>query len=93
MLEEEKYVYVNESLVHGQGLFAKEDIPANTIFAYFGGFTYTSQAWNQTSFFDPLYIVKFADGSQEYFMHICLTLPLASSSIMNSNKQNIGTIY
>ena len=68
--EEEKYVYVNESLVHGQGLFAKEDIPANTIFAYFGGFTYTSQAWNQTTFFDPLYVVKFVDGSQEYFMHL-----------------------
>ena len=68
--EEQKFVYVNDSLVHGQGLFAKVDIPAQTVFAYFGGFTYTSQAWNETTFFDPLYVVKFVDGTQDYFMHL-----------------------
>ena len=68
--EEDKFVYVNKSIVHGQGLFAKEDIPKNTIFAYFGGFTYTSQEWNQTTFFDPSYFAKFTDGPQDYFVHV-----------------------
>ena len=69
---EERYVFVNQSVIAnaGQGLFAKIDIPVDTIFAYFGGFLYTTYAWNQTNFFDPSYITKFKDGYDEYYVHV-----------------------
>ena len=73
---EERYVYVNRSVSGrggmdgGMGLFAKVDIPANTVFAYFGGFLYTASAWNQTDFFDPSYFIKFKEGLDDYFVHL-----------------------
>ena len=71
-LIEDKYVYVNDSKIAGQGLFAKRDIPNGAIFAFFGGKLYTAQAWNDTftKFFDPQYVVKFKDGKYEYVIHL-----------------------
>ena len=69
-----------------QGLFAKIDIPADTIFAYFGGFLYTAFAWNQTDFFDPSYLVKFKDGNEEYFVHI----PDEYGDDLNKYKATLG---
>ena len=67
---EDRYVYINESIINGYGLFAKIDIPKGTNFAYFGGQLYTAQAWNDTTFFDPQYFMKFEDGKQLYYIHL-----------------------
>lgn len=69
---EDKYVYVNDSkwIENEQGLFSKTNISANTIFAYFGGFLYTSQQWNSTNITYPRFYAKFADGSHVYYVHI-----------------------
>lgn len=69
---EDKYVYVNASklIENEQGLFAKTNISASTIFAYFGGFVHSSKSWNSTNLTYPKYYAKFADGNQNYFVHI-----------------------
>jgi len=63
---EEQWVYVAASTLGpaaGEGLFAKREIPANTVVAYFGGMRLTVQEWNRTKTLDPHYWRKVDDGS------------------------------
>jgi hypothetical protein len=59
---EDKWVYVNESRrvtnMYSQveeGLFAKINIPTNEVIAFFGGFRYSKQTWEEMKLFDPEY--------------------------------------
>jgi hypothetical protein len=58
---EDKWVYVNESRVTSmysqveEGLFAKSNIPTNEVIAFFGGFRYSKQTWEDMKLLDPVY--------------------------------------
>lgn len=83
---EEKFVYVNDSAVHGKGLFAKIDISVDTIFAYSGGFVYDTQSWNNTDFYAPRYLTKFKDAKTDYYVHI----PDELGDDLSSYKATLG---
>ena len=59
---EDKWVYVNQSRratnMYSKvedGLFAKINIPTNEVIAFFGGFRYSKQTWEDMKLFDPVY--------------------------------------
>ena len=85
---EKRYVYVNQSRLPdaGQGLFAKVDIAPDTIFAFFGGFVYTAQEWNNTNLLYPKYFGYFQDASVDYFVHI----PDEAGDDLNKYRATLG---
>lgn len=66
---EDNWVYVAKSPLgpdFGEGLFAKKDIPLNTVVAYFGGKYTTFEEWNKTKEIDPNYWQKHEAGGVVY---------------------------
>jgi histone-lysine N-methyltransferase SETD7 len=60
-ITEDTWVHVKESSLGpevGQGLFAKQDIPDNTVVAFFGGLRYTINQFNESHLIDPDYWTK-----------------------------------
>lgn len=62
-LTEDNWVYVAESATAGEGLFAKRDVPENTVVAYFGGMRFSFAEWNETKPLDPNYWITADDGT------------------------------
>ena len=55
---ESEWVYVNDSRTYpdiGQGLFAKKDVPAQTVVSFFGGRLVTTLEWESLNLYEPIY--------------------------------------
>ena len=54
----------------GEGLFAKDTIPENMVFAYFGGIRISDGDWNakRKSLIDPLYWLRLEDASEVIYL-------------------------
>ncbi|TRY70278.1 hypothetical protein TCAL_11546 [Tigriopus californicus] len=66
---EEIWVYVKASQVSakaGEGLFAKKEIPSNTVVSFFGGLRMSFNEWNSTKPIDPEYWIKVNDKEVIY---------------------------
>lgn len=61
-ITEDTWVYVKKSNISGEGLFAKQDVPGNTVVAYFGGIQVSMAEWNKTKTLDPNYWMKTESG-------------------------------
>ncbi len=62
---EETWVRVGQSTLGreaGEGLFAKRDIPENTVVAFYGGLRFSSREWNASRPLDPHYWMKVDGG-------------------------------
>ncbi len=60
-ITEETWVYVAPSTLGpeaGDGVFAKRDIPENTVVAFYGGMRFNLSEWNSTKSVDPHYWMK-----------------------------------
>ncbi|XP_040580046.1 uncharacterized protein [Lepeophtheirus salmonis] len=65
---EHDLVYVNLSSVGGEGLFAKEDIPKGTIFAYYGGYRISIDEWEALSLTYPEYWIKIMEQNEIIYL-------------------------
>ncbi len=83
---EDRYVYVKDSPIEGQGLFAKEDIKMSTVVAYFGGFHFSVESWNKTKIFDPIYFGKAKDHKIVHYFY----LPDEYGKDLNKYRASLG---